>query len=65
MDSAIGADWASEGKSVIRADSAIGADWASERKSVPEPKTEGNASNRRPTNAGNRGTIGLTKIRIG
>ena len=41
------------------------ADWANEENLAPEVKTEGNVFNRRPTIVGNRGTIGLAKIRTG
>ena len=63
-DSATAADSAIETDSA-KVDSATVVDWANEENLVPEAKTEGNVFNRRPTIVGNRGTIGLAKIRTG
>ena len=63
-DSVTAADSAIETDSA-KVDSATVVDWANEENLAPELKTEGNVFNRRPTIVGNRGTIGLTRIRTG
>jgi UDP-3-O-[3-hydroxymyristoyl] glucosamine N-acyltransferase len=65
VDSVIEAGWVIAADSVIVAESVIVADSANEENLAPEAKTEGNVFNRRPTIVGNRGTIGLAKIRTG
>jgi hypothetical protein len=67
-DWAIETDWVIGGESATAAtaaDSAIETDWLIEENLVREPRTEGNVFNRRPMIVGNRGTIGLAKIRTG